>query len=111
MGGEPLENYGLPGRMDTNRGRAPLLRGNRINLSPHDIPPRGGTLATTATRHRTTYPLGGDPSKTNFEARHEFSHKGEPLEKIWLAGADGHRSGLGALVQGQTWGVCGAGPT
>ena len=32
------------GRMDTDQGRAQLRRGNHSNPSPHDIPPKGGTL-------------------------------------------------------------------
>ena len=69
LGGEPLENFGSPGRMDTDQGRAPLLKGNHSNPSPHDTPPRGG-------------PIDFFP-----RPRHEFSHRGEPLPKFWPQGA------------------------
>ena len=73
-----------PRRMDTNQGRAQLLRGNYSNPSPHDIPPRRGPLAIFSQR-----------------PGHKFSHRGKNLAKFWVAGVDGHRSWLGAPAQRQ----------
>ena len=67
--GERLEHFGSPGRMDTDKGRAPLRRGNHSNLSPHGIPPRGGPLAI--------FPIMG----------HKLSYGRETLSKFWVSGA------------------------
>ena len=45
IGGNPWQNFWSQGRMDTIQGRAPLRRVNHSNPSPHDISPRGVTLA------------------------------------------------------------------
>ena len=44
IGENPWKKFGSPGRIDTNQGWAPLRKGNHSNLSPRDIPPRGGPL-------------------------------------------------------------------
>ena len=82
--GEHLENFGLPGRMDTDQGQDHLCRGNHNNPSPHDIPPLGGPLA-----------------KTILIPGHEFSQSRKPLKNILVAGLDGHQSGSGAPAQRQ----------
>ena len=76
LGEEPLANFGLLGRMDTDQVRAPLRRGNHSNPSPHDIPPMGGLLAIFFPR-----------------PRHKLSHRVETPRKFWFTGADGHKSG------------------
>ena len=54
--------------MYTYQGQAPLQGGNHSNLSPHNVPSRGGHLAFFTK-------LG-----------HIFSHGEEPLAKIWPQG-------------------------
>ena len=83
-GGNPWQNFGSLGQMDTDQGRAQLCMGNHNNPSLHNTPPRGGT-----------------PSNFFPRPGHKFSHRGETLAKCWVIGADGHRSGSGAPVQGQ----------
>ena len=76
IGGNPWKNSGSPGRMYTNQGPAHLLRGNHINPSLHEIPPRGGTLEVFLPR------LGN-----------KFSCRGEPQAKFCLSGGGGKISG------------------
>ena len=85
-GGNSWKHFGSPGRMYTDQGRAPLHRVNQSNPSSHNIPPMGE---------------GGGLGKTIPRPGHEFSHRGEPLAKFWVAGADGHQSGSGAPAQGK----------
>ena len=69
--GEPLENFGLPGLMDTDHGQAPPHRYiQNSNHSPHAIPPRGRPLAKIGPRPGNKFP----PS-------------GLPLAKFWSEGA------------------------
>ena len=59
--GKTLANFGSPGRMDTDQFQAPLRRGNHINPSLHNIPPRGVPLAIFFQCRAKNSPIGGNP--------------------------------------------------
>ena len=66
LGGEPLANFVLLGRMDTDQGRAPLRRVKHSNQSPHDIPPMELPLVFFFRVRGTNSPIRGKPL-ANFE--------------------------------------------
>ena len=56
-GREGARKIGSRGRRETDKGRAPQRRVNKSNLSPHDIPPRGGPQAIFFPRPGHKFPL------------------------------------------------------